>query len=220
MSVFSSLWWKAPSRETEWGEAWCWQLLRRTFGASCVTVNTCVLACRCDFRCKPGCSACESYLLCWGCGGRSEAPCLCELRWWRGCWGPPQTVWVERAAEPAAEGPVAAALPAEPGRSELCWRGCHSLRGTPPGPYTRAESCLHRREGSCPRGSGRGKLTVGGWLRCSRRPTSSPSLCLSQILQKCAHSQLIVFQRRYIKGQHMSTNRKKAWGFTLKDHFK
>lgn len=94
--------------------------------------------------------------------------------------------------EPAAEGPVVAALLAEPGHSGRCWRGCHSLTGTPPGPYTPTESCLHHRAGSCPTVSGRGRQTVGGLLCCSRHPTSSLSPCLSQILQMFAHSHVIV----------------------------
>lgn len=82
------------------------------------------------------------------------------------------------------EGPAAAAaLPAGPGHSGLCWRGCRSPTGTPPGPCTPAGSCRHRRVGSCPRESGPGKPTVGGLPRCSHPPASSLYPCLFQILQ-------------------------------------
>lgn len=93
-------------------------------------------------------------------------------------------------------GPAAPAEePAGFGRSGLCWRGCRSPTGTPPGPCTPAENCLHRTAGSCPTGSAPGRQTVGGWLRWLHRRASSLFLCLFQTL-KTVHTVISLSQSK------------------------
>lgn len=70
--------------------------------------------------------------------------------------------WEQQGGWVVVPAVAAAPRPGGPGRFGLCWRGCRSLTGTPPGPCTPAGSCRHRMAGSCPTEWAPGRPTVGG----------------------------------------------------------